>query len=162
MSEMQTSDLLSSEDHDDIASGVSFPTGATTESLQRHVQTPIHDPVVDDFIKQHGLSEHLELFEKAALLVQGDVPIDRITNITAPELQALGLETDRKWRQPKTLYFTILVCSIGAIEQGWAQASMNGANLYFPKEFGIGSSDFNDTLLVGLINSAIYLSTALM
>ncbi|KAK8068764.1 hypothetical protein PG994_005380 [Apiospora phragmitis] len=39
---------------------------------------------------------------------------------------------------------------------------MNGANLYFPKEFGIGSSDFKDTLLVGLINSAIYLSTALV
>jgi hypothetical protein len=154
--------LLLEPHDDDNASDVSFPTGAPIETLQRHVQTPIQDPIFADFVKQYGLTEYLELFKKAAILVQNDVPVKQIPNITATELQALELESDQKWKQPKTLYFTIMVCSIGAIEQGWAQASMNGANLYFPKEFGIGSSDFKGTLLVGLINSAIYLSTALM
>ncbi|KAK8131603.1 metabolite transport protein YfiG [Apiospora sp. TS-2023a] len=158
---MRTNDELPAEDYDDVVSDVSSPTSAI-ENPQRHVQTPIQASILQDFTKQYGLSKYHELFEKASILVQGDVPVDEIPNITASELDALELETDRKWRQPKALYFTILVCSIGAIEQGWAQASMNGANLYFPKEFGIGSSDFEDTLLVGLINSAIYLSTALI
>ncbi|KAK7993001.1 hypothetical protein PG988_001795 [Apiospora saccharicola] len=158
---MRTNDELSAEDYEDVVSDVSSPTSAI-ENLQRHVPTLIQGSILRDFTKQYGLSKYHEIFEKASILEQGDVPMDEIPNITAPELHALELETDRKWRQPKTLYFTILVCSIGAIEQGWAQASMNGANLYFPKEFGIGSSDFKDTLLVGLINSAIYLSTALI
>jgi MFS family permease len=39
---------------------------------------------------------------------------------------------------------------------------MNGANLYFPKEFGIGSTSRRDTLIVGLINSGIYLSSGIV
>ena len=79
-----------------------------------------------------------------------------------PAAEALVLETEHKWSQPAMLYFTIAVCSIGAIEQGWAQSSMNGANLHYPAEFGIGSTAWGDTLVVGLINSAIYLSTGIV
>lgn len=55
-----------------------------------------------------------------------------------------------------------MVCSLGAIEQGWAQTGMNGANLTFPKAFGIDSRSRRDTFIVGFINSGIYLSTGLM
>lgn len=92
----------------------------------------------------------------------GDDYLARIPHLTAAEAEALVLETEHKWSQPAMLYFTIAVCSIGAIEQGWAQSSMNGANLYYPAEFGIGSSAWGDTLVVGLINSAIYLSTGVV
>ncbi|KAK6846373.1 hypothetical protein PG987_001561 [Apiospora arundinis] len=157
---MREYDALLGEDNDDaIISDTILPADTAIDDPQ-NIQS---DHVVNAFVKRYGLSEHLDLFVKAGILLQGAVPVDQIPNVvTAAELEALEHETERKWRQPKTLYFTILVCSIGAIEQGWAQASMNGANLYFPNEFGIGSSDFKDTLLVGLINSAIYLSTALV
>ncbi|KAK8013890.1 galactose-proton symport [Apiospora arundinis] len=156
---MREYDALLGEDNDDaIISDTTLPADTAIDDPQS-IQS---DHVVNAFVKRYGLSEHLDLFVKAGILLQGAVPVDQIPNVTAAELEALEHETERKWRQPKTLYFTILVCSIGAIEQGWAQASMNGANLYFPNEFGIGSSDFKDTLLVGLINSAIYLSTALV
>ncbi|KAK8052680.1 hypothetical protein PG996_011981 [Apiospora saccharicola] len=154
--------LRVADDVDDISSRTTSQSDPSINGLPQCARTPIQDAVVDDFVKQHGLSGNIDLFVRAGILLQADCPVDQIPNITDAELQALELETDRKWKQPKTLYFTILVCSIGAIEQGWAQASMNGANLYFPEEFGIGSSDFKDTLLVGLINSAIYLSTALV
>ncbi|KAK8018783.1 hypothetical protein PG991_007973 [Apiospora marii] len=154
--------LRAADDDDDILSLTTSQNDPSVGNLQQRRQTPSLGATVNEFTKQHSLSEFIDTFERACSLLHGNCPVDQVPNITAAELQALELESDRKWKQPNTLYFTILVCSIGAIEQGWAQASMNGANLYFPKEFGIGSSDFKDTLLVGLTNSAIYLSTALM
>ena len=116
---------------------------------------------VERFATSCGLTQHLDVFRKAASVAQGEVPLEDI-GLSAIELQALRDETNRKWRQPKMLYFTVLVCSIGAIEQGWAQTGMNGANLYFPKALGIGSNSKHDNFLVGLINSGIYLSTGLL
>lgn len=118
------------------------------------------------FVAQHGLTSKARVFAKAAALLAADADADdylaRIPHLTPAETEALVLETEHKWSQPAMLYFTIAVCSIGAIEQGWAQSSMNGANLYYPAEFGIGSSAWGDTLIVGLINSAIYLSTGVV
>jgi hypothetical protein len=117
--------------------------------------------VVDSFAQGHGLSAHVDVFHKAALIVRGDTALED-AGLSTHELQALQNEAGaRKWRQPKMLYFTILVCSLGAIEQGWAQTGMNGANLYFPKAFGIGSNSRHDNFVVGLINSGIYVSTGL-
>ncbi|KIV82060.1 hypothetical protein PV11_04196 [Exophiala sideris] len=117
---------------------------------------------VDTFAERHGLTPHLNTFQKAAALLANDSDVSDGPGITAPEVQALQEETTRKWRQPRMFYFTVLVCSIGAIEQGWAQTGMNGANLYFPEAFGIGSNSKHDNFVVGLINSGIYLSTGLL
>jgi hypothetical protein len=106
--------------------------------------------------------QELLLLQKAALVLQGDTPLQDIPDITEKETKALRYETEKKWAQPGTLYFTIFVCSVGAIVQGWAQTSANGANLFFPKAFGIGSDSKHDTLLVGLINSGPYLSVAFL
>ncbi len=37
------------------------------------------------------------------------------------EVEALRDEVLHKWRQPRALYFTIIICSIGAAVQGWDQ-----------------------------------------
>ncbi|KAF2097009.1 MFS transporter [Rhizodiscina lignyota] len=129
------------------------------------LRTPSREGLADDvaeFARGYNLMHKLEIFEKAAALIQSSTAIEDIPSITDEEIAALRRETERKWSQPKMLYFTILVCSIGAIEQGWAQTSMNGANLYFPREFGIGSPSPRDKLIVGLINSGIYLSTGII
>ncbi|KIW69014.1 hypothetical protein PV04_04918 [Phialophora macrospora] len=147
-------------------------TGGAQSSSRRHSLTWEHaehnalggTAVLDQleqFADQYGLNEHITVLQKAAMLVQGEALLPDI-DLSSSELQSLNDETNRKWRQPKMLYFTILVCSIGAIEQGWAQTGMNGANLYFPKALGVGSNSKHDNLVVGLINSAIYLSTGLV
>ena len=117
---------------------------------------------VQRFAEAQSLTDHLDVLQKVAIILQGETTIDSVPNITVNEKQALHDETERKWRQPRMLYFTVTVCSIGAIEQGWAQTGMNGANLYFPQALGIGSNSTHDNLLVGLINSGIYLSTGLV
>ena len=45
--------------------------------------------------------------------------------------------------------------------RGWDQTGSNGANLSFPIEFGIGSESEKDTFLVGLVNAAPYIASAL-
>lgn len=117
---------------------------------------------VRTFVDQYNLTPWSGIFHKASIILQGDLPLERIDNLTHTELQALQNEVQRKWQQPKMLYFTILVCSIAAIEQGWAQTGMNGANLTFPKAFGIDSDSRHDNFIVGLINSGIYLSAGLV
>jgi hypothetical protein len=130
-------------------------------SESEHLRTPsAHEDydAVDKFSRANNLVHKKELFEKAATLLRNKGRPEHVPDITAHEIEALQNETRRKWSQPLTLYFTIVICSIGAIEQGTAQTSMNGANLYFPKQFGIGSDSSRDKFLVGLINSGIYLS----
>ncbi|KAJ9625535.1 hypothetical protein H2203_004292 [Taxawa tesnikishii (nom. ined.)] len=116
---------------------------------------------VESFVASNGLANEQSLFLKAALVLQGEAAHESIPGITPAEIEALSRESERKWRQPWTLYFTIFVCSLGAIEQGWAQTSTNGATLFFPKYMGIDSTSTHDTLLVGLINAGIYISTGL-
>jgi MFS family permease len=78
-----------------------------------------------------------------------------------------------RWRQPWPLYMTIVLNSIAAAIQGWDQTGSNGANLSFPREFGIAdtvpycdASDPNAQLcqdnawIVGFINATPYITIA--
>jgi len=65
------------------------------------------------------------------------------------------------------LWYSIILCAVGAATQGWDQTGSNGANLSFPTEFGInGSVDpanaSNDLWKVGIVNAIIFLSAGLM
>lgn len=114
------------------------------------------------FATTFSLQHKLDILQKAALLIQGDVPLRQIPDVTRSEVQALQNEDERKWRQPLLMYMTITVTALGAMGQGWAQTSMNGANLYFPKAFGIDADTPRNNLILGLINSGIYLSNGLL
>lgn len=81
-----------------------------------------------------------------------------------------------KWRQPVALYFTVILCSIGAAVQGWDQTGSNGANLSWPVEFGVpdtvpkkskGGPDPNEdydynSWIVGIVNAGPYIGSAFM
>lgn len=131
---------------------------AEHEPLQDHAQNSASDNL-EDFAVTYGLQHKLDIIRKAALL-QSET-LEEIPGLTDLEVLAIRNETSHKWRQPKLLYFTILVCSIGAIEQGWAQTAMNGANLYFPAALNIDSDSTRDHFILGLINSGIYFSVGL-
>lgn len=118
---------------------------------------------VAEFAQDKGLTHHLPLLQKGALVAQDPQNYEDITGehaLTATEIEHLRNEVLHKWRQPMKLYLTIITCSIGAAVQGWDQTGSNGANLSFPLVFGIGSKSTHDTLLVGLVNSAPYIGTA--
>jgi len=69
---------------------------------------------------------------------------------------ALRMEVEHPYRQTKTLYALVICCSMAAVVQGQDQSLINGANIFFPQQFGIGSNSERDSWLVGLVNAAPY------
>ncbi|KAK5998080.1 putative metabolite transport CsbC-like protein [Cladobotryum mycophilum] len=120
---------------------------------------------VDEFCYKHDLEDHRMTIRKGALVAQDPTGYEDITGdeaLSQDEIDALRDEVLHKWRMPRTLLMTIITCSIGAAVQGWDQTGSNGANLDFPKAFGIGSENMRDKLIVGLVNSGPYIGTATM
>lgn len=123
-----------------------------------------HDDYASDltgFLKTTNLQHKHDIFHRATSLIRGHAP-SATDDITPQELTALHNETQHKWRQPKMMYLAITCTALGAMGQGWAQTSMNGANLYFPKAFGIDTDTPRNNLILGLINSGIYLSNGVL
>lgn len=121
---------------------------------------------VEDFSSSHGLQEILPLLRKGALAAQSPHLFETMPDFDDQEREQLRDEITHRWRQPKILYFTIILNSIAAAIQGWDQTGSNGANLSFPDAFGIdegpdgpcslnGSCESNQWL-VGFINSCPY------
>ncbi|KAI9899832.1 hypothetical protein N3K66_004094 [Trichothecium roseum] len=113
------------------------------------------------FAENNGLSEHADLFGRAALVARNSDSFDSITELTEEERTALQYEKDHKWHGPKMLWYSIGLCAVGAATQGWDQTGANGANLSFPKEFGIDGKG-RDEWIVGIINSIIFLTAGLI
>lgn len=123
---------------------------------------------IDEFAVEAELTEIGELLRKGALVGQRPADFEDFSEIDDTEKQALREEVTRKWHQPRAMYFTVILCSIGAAVQGWDQTGSNGANLSFPVAFGINDSDTSlpaniqarNQWLVGLINSGPYIGAA--
>ncbi|KAK2612565.1 hypothetical protein QQS21_001503 [Conoideocrella luteorostrata] len=119
---------------------------------------------VDRFCREKDLNDYRHLIRQGALVAQDPTGYEDITGSEAlgqEEIDSLRDEVLHKWRIPRVLYLTIITCSIGAAVQGWDQTGSNGANLLFPKAFHIDSESDHDKLLVGLVNAAPYIGTAL-
>ena len=121
---------------------------------------------VELFATTHGLEEILPLLRKGALAAQNPHLFESMPEFDETEKGMLRQEITNRWRQPKILYFTIILNSIAAAIQGWDQTGSNGANLSFPMAFGIdegpegpcaadGTCEGNQWL-VGFINSCPY------
>ena len=128
---------------------------------------------VDAFAKDNGFQEISPLLVKGALIAKDPPAFASVPDLTEEEKLAVSNEVLHKWRQPKLLYFTIILCSIGAAVQGWDQTGSNGANLSFPDALGIPVSktlpngDPNpdaakNQWLQGLINAGPYIASAFL
>lgn len=84
-----------------------------------------------------------------------------MSELSDEERTALAYERDHKWHGPKMLWYSIALCAVGAATQGWDQTGSNGANLSFPKEFGINGKG-KDEWIVGIVNAIIFLTAGLM
>ncbi|CAG8058217.1 unnamed protein product [Penicillium salamii] len=113
------------------------------------------------FAESNGMSEHAELFGRAALVARDPDGFETIPELTEEERTALAYERDHKWHGSKMLWYSISLCAVGAATQGWDQTGANGANLSFPQEFGI-AGEGKDEWIVGIINSIIFFTAGLI
>ncbi|KAJ7710435.1 MFS transporter [Mycena rosella] len=128
--------------------------------VENPLQRDNKDKVIADaaeFCAAHGLAEHTDLFRRAALVARDAINFESVSSLQEDEVAALLYEREHKWHGPFTMWYSIILCAIGAATQGWDQTGSNGANLSFPEEFGIGGTG-TDEWIVGAVNSIIFLS----
>lgn len=109
--------------------------------------------------------DNIELLRKGALVAQDPANFENIDGpeaLTEEEKAVLHKEIKHKWHLPARLFLTIITCSIGAAVQGWDQTGTNGANIFFPKVYGIEGDGTREVLLVGLLNAGPYIGSALL
>lgn len=75
----------------------------------------LHD--VEEFAHQYQLTDIVDQLKKGALVARDPTNFESVPGLTLDEANAIRDEVLRKWRQPKALYFTIILCSIGAAVQ---------------------------------------------
>lgn len=92
---------------------------------------------VTTFASENQLDDIRPLLIKGAMVAKDPAAFESVPDITEIEKDAIRNEVLHKWRQPTKLYFTIILCSIGAAVQGWDQTGSNGANISFPDALGI-------------------------
>ncbi|KAI2607911.1 hypothetical protein GGR54DRAFT_643840 [Hypoxylon sp. NC1633] len=118
---------------------------------------------VEAFAHEKNMVEQLPILRKGALVAQNPHDFEDLDGEEAldeAELKALRDEIHHRWRMPARLFLTIATCSIGAAVQGWDQTGTNGATIFFPSFYGIGSDSSRDTILVGLVNAGPYIGSA--
>ncbi|ORX33819.1 hexose transport-related protein [Kockovaella imperatae] len=145
---------------EDVAHIESHHSG-TVVNRNRNVSAKIQNPLTgvdraqlyklaDEFCDTHGFQDKQDLFHRAAVLAQNPNDYESLSELTEDDKYWVRREYTNKWSQTRSLYFLVIVCSIGSAVQGWDNTGANGSNLSFPKEFGIE----DNTWLVGLVNAA--------
>ncbi|KAL4755371.1 hypothetical protein BDW72DRAFT_200030 [Aspergillus terricola var. indicus] len=166
---------LSSENEDIAEKGV-----AEHVDLNKNTSAKIKNPLADltetqvlrdveEFAREYDLTDLLPNLRKGALIARDSESFRSVPGITPQDIRTIQDETDHKWRQPRALYFTIILCSIGAAVQGWDQTGSNvplGANLSMPSALGIPTKDNPNAILnqwlIGIINAGPYIGSALL
>ncbi|KAG2738141.1 hypothetical protein P692DRAFT_20841329 [Suillus brevipes Sb2] len=123
-----------------------------------------HDRLMADveiFAQERGLAHLLLELKKGALVAQDSTCHNRLDIFSDEDKRILTEEVTHKWRQTPTLYYMVVMASLAAAVQGMDEAVINGAQILYPTQFGIGDTNSQrDSWLVGLINSAPYLCCA--
>ncbi|KAK6974591.1 sugar transporter [Favolaschia claudopus] len=142
-------------------------------NVNARIQNPLHAiprgrllTQVEEFVNEKGFSDKLKLFQKGALLAQNPKTFESIPELEEEDKAAIRREITHKWAQPRDLYLTVILCSVAGMSL-WDQTGSNGANLSFPIEFNInpndpGSAGARNQWIVGVINSAPYIASALV
>ena len=128
---------------------------------------------VEQFAQESNMQDMIPLLKKGALVAQDPPAFEEIQELDEVERDALRNEVLHKWRQPVALYFTVILCSIGAAVQGWDQTGSNGANLSWPVDFNVPDTapktgpvpgvDYDkNSWIVGVVNSGPYIGSAFM
>ena len=133
---------------------------------------------VEQFAQEANMTDMVPLLKKGALVAQDPPEFESIPELEEVEREALRNEVLHKWRQPTALYFTVILCSIGAAVQGWDQTGSNGANLSWPQDFNVPEVPVDpdneqpdpahpinydtNSWIVGVVNSGPYIGSAFL
>ncbi|MCJ1245397.1 hypothetical protein MMC30_002601 [Trapelia coarctata] len=146
-------------------------------SLNNNITARIQNPLagiprhtlfhnVEEFARDANMAEHIPLLQKGALVAQNPPAFEEVAELDESERDALRNEVLHRWRQPKALYVTVILCSVGAAVQGWDQTGSNGANLSWPDAFGVPDSKPTDpainSWIIGIVNSGPYIASAIL
>lgn len=108
-----------------------------------------------NFAVKHGLTEDAEIFARGAMIAYDG----NIDHLEPDEQEAITRESTHKWAsQPKTLIWMAVMCAMCAVVQGMDETVINGAQIYFNKEFGIDTMK-NGQWISGIVVGAPYLSS---
>lgn len=113
---------------------------------------------VRKFVNDYGFGEELRYFEKGALAALDPSRTEDIEGLEPYELDALRKERSDRWHLPRAFWFTIMFNSIAAAIQGWDQTGTNGANLTWPRAFGVSNMEW----IIGFVNCMPYLTIFLL
>ncbi|KAJ9649279.1 hypothetical protein H2199_000054 [Coniosporium tulheliwenetii] len=176
-------DIEHQEKYDDTHRNSSYATPrggslTTGERARRKLNAKLANPLAGytyDELRKMGCRyamdyalaepEDVRAFEIGAMLAQDPTKYDSLTHdeaITEEEKQVLRKEYESRWSQPRLLYLVIVLCSTCAAVQGMDETVVNGAQLFYASQFGIGGDDPRSTWLLGLTNSGPYLCCALI
>ena len=124
---------------------------------------------VDEFCAKYELQQYNEVFRKGALVAQSPHDIQSIQELDDTDRWHLEREHTHKWRQPKTLYYLVIMCSLCAAVQGMDETANNGAQSFFLQRFNIVTyakgGRFSQKMvddLTGLVVGAPYLACAVL
>ncbi|KAL4882907.1 hypothetical protein BJY04DRAFT_226921 [Aspergillus karnatakaensis] len=147
-------------------------------NLNNNVSAKIKNPLADfteaqvlrdveEFAHDHDLVDILPDLRKGSLIARDPANFRAaVPGITPMDITIVQNEIDYKWRHPRALYFTIILCSIGAAVQGWDQTGSNGANLSMPEKLGLPQHDHPDAernqWILGALNAAPYMASAVI
>ncbi|KFY23847.1 hypothetical protein V493_05595 [Pseudogymnoascus sp. VKM F-4281 (FW-2241)] len=158
-------------DGDERLTGISDEAERTRRKLNLKLANPLGHFRIDkvgDMGEQYcrefalGEAEDVRAFRLGAMVAKDPNKFREVEGLTEDELQVFSDELEHKWRQPKTLYLVILLCSLCAAVQGMDETVVNGAQIFYKQHFGIGEKDPRSTWLVGLLNSGPYLCCAIL
>ncbi|KAI9879434.1 MAG: hypothetical protein M1830_008565 [Pleopsidium flavum] len=111
---------------------------------------------------QLGDESDIRAFRMGAVLAQDPARYEQCRGLEQDEVAILRKEFTNRWSQPRLMYVVIVLCSTCAAVQGMDESVVNGGQLFYSKQFGIGGKDSRSTWLLGLVNSAPYLCCALI
>ncbi|KAI0391038.1 hypothetical protein F5Y17DRAFT_461229 [Xylariaceae sp. FL0594] len=119
----------------------------------------------EDFCRQHGITdeEDRRAFRLGAMIAGDMNKFHTVDGLTDSEKDVLDREITHKWSNPPMLYAVIVICSLCAAVQGMDETVVNGGQIFYKEQFGIGDPNSQrDSWLVGLVNAAPYICCALV
>ncbi|GAA5890014.1 hypothetical protein JCM6882_009199 [Rhodosporidiobolus microsporus] len=119
------------------------------------------------FAREKGLEQYELEFAKGAQAAQDPTVYETLPLLSEEDKEVIRREVTHKWSHPKTLYSLIICCSMAAAVQGMDESVTNGANLFWPIQFGLDTSAGHPNAqknqwLMGLVNGAPYLCCAVL
>ncbi|KAF2267306.1 hypothetical protein CC78DRAFT_541754 [Lojkania enalia] len=148
---------------------------SATERARRNMNAKLANPLqgysYDELRKmgrayayEHALAEEEDVraLEIGACLAKDPQNMEHASSlgVTEEEQHVLTMEIEHRWSQPWTLYLVIILCSVCAAVQGMDETVVNGAQIFYTGQFGIGGDDPRSTWLTGLVNGAPYMCCA--